>query len=380
MIRAEAWRWLGRGTGLGVGLVLVATLAFIVLQAINALLVVFVSILLAAGLEPVTGWLRDRTGRGRGPIILFVYAGFFLVVALVALLIVPATASQLGEFGAKLPTLLAHAREWAAGLRPPPLADALTSLIDAVSRATPTQSASGTPGTIVSAGLAAADVVITILSVLTLVYFWLTGHQHIQRFALAMLPADNRAGVREGWNEVEARLGLWVRGQLILMGSIFLMTTAAYFLLGLENPLLLGVIAGLAEAIPLVGPALGAVPALLVALTSDSPEKAILVALVYVGIQVLEGNVLVPIVMRSSIGVPPFLIVVSLLVGSAVAGIVGAFLALPIAAVIVVILERAQARETSVALEGISSGTQPTEEESDRLVLGGSDSKAALPP
>ncbi len=379
-MRTVAWRWMGRGAGLGLGLALVGTLVFVLWQAISALLVVFVSILLAAGLEPVTTWLRGRTGRGRGPILMFVYVGFFLLVALVGLLVVPATISQLGEFAARLPSLLGDAREWAAGLRPAVLGAGVTSLIDALTRDAPAPSSSETTGTIVSAGLVAVDVIITVVSVLTLAFFWLTGHQHIQRFALAMLPADRRAEVREGWNEVEVRLGLWVRGQLILMGSIFLMTTVAYLVLGLENPLLLGVIAGLAEAVPLVGPALGAVPALFVALTSDSPEKALLVAVVYVAIQLLEGNVLVPIVMRSSIGVPPFVVVSALLIGAAVAGIVGAFLALPIAAALVVILERAQARETSVALEGPGSGTHPTDEETDRIGLAGGDSRAVLPP
>ena len=383
-MRSETWRWMGRGAGLGAGLALVGALLFVLLQAINALLVVFVSVLLAAGLEPVTGWLRGRTGRGRGLIVLFVYAGFFLVVALLALLIVPATISQLGEFSARLPALLGQARTWATGLRPEALGAGLTSLIDAVTQAvspaTGSAAAAPAPNTFVSAGLAAVDVLISVISILALVFFWLTGHQHIQRFVLALLPADHRAGVREGWNEVEVRLGLWVRGQLILMGSIFGMTSLAYLVIGLENPLLLGAIAGVAEAVPLVGPALGAVPALLVALTSDSPEKALLVAVVYIAIQLLEGNVLVPMVMRSSIGVPPFVVVASLLIGAAVAGIMGAFLALPIAAALVVILERAQARETSVALEGPGSATQPTDEETERLALAGGDSRAVLPP
>ena len=294
----------------------------------------------------------------------------------------PATITQLDGFSAKLPIALGQARTWAAGLRPEAVGAGLTSAIDAITKAVSATTAS-TPtasSPLVSAGLAAVDVLISVISVLTLVFFWLTGHQHLQRFVLALLPADHRAGVREGWNEVEIRLGLWVRGQLILMGSIFGMTTVAYLVIGLENPLLLGAIAGLAEAVPIVGPALGAVPALLVAITSDSPEKALLVAVVYIAIQVLEGNVLVPIVMRSSIGVPPFVVVASLLIGAAVAGIMGAFLALPIAAALVVILERAQARETSVALEGPGSGTHPTEEETERLALAGGVSRAVLPP
>ena len=198
-----------------------------------------------------------------------------------------------------------------------------------------------------------ADAIVSVITVLTLVFFWLTGHQRLQRFVLAQLPAARRAGVRDGWNEVEARMGLWVRGQLILMTSIFAMTTVAYFVLGLPNALLLGLIAGIAELIPIVGPALGAIPALFVALLSGQPEKALLVAGVYLVIQVLEGNVLVPFVMRSTIGVPPFLVVLSLLIGAAVAGLAGALLAVPFAAALVVILERVQERAAAGAARGV---------------------------
>jgi predicted PurR-regulated permease PerM len=249
-------------------------------------------------------------------------------------------------------------------------------LIDTVDRGmgSPTTS---TPDaeTIVAAGLTAADAIISAITILTLVFFWLTGHQRLQRFLLALLPADHRAGVREGWNEVESRMGLWVRGQLALMASIFVMTTVAYFVLGLPNALLLGVIAGIAELIPIVGPALGAIPALLVAAVTGDVTLVLLVAGVYVVIQVVEGNVLVPMVMKNAIGVPPFLVIVSLLVGGAVAGLIGALLAVPIVAAIVVILERAQARETPVPLEGGTAAVNPSEE--DRQALGVSSPDAA---
>jgi predicted PurR-regulated permease PerM len=172
----------------------------------------------------------------------------------------------------------------------------------------------------------------------------------LQRFFLALLPADKRAGAREAWNEMELRLGAWVRGQLILMGSVGAATTVAYFLIGLEGPLLLGLIAALAEAIPLVGPALGAVPALIVAAMTGRIEVVLLVAVVYFVIQVVEGNILVPVVMHNTIGVPPFLVVVSILAGAAIAGVAGALLSVPIAAALLVVLERLQARSQTVPL------------------------------
>jgi predicted PurR-regulated permease PerM len=98
----------------------------------------------------------------------------------------------------------------------------------------------------------------------------------------------------------------------------------------------------------MVGPIIGAVPALIVA-AMVSPQLALFVALVYVIVHLVEGNVLVPLVMRNTIGLSPFMVIVSLLVGSAAGGIVGAFVAVPVAAALEVILERMQDRESVVA-------------------------------
>jgi predicted PurR-regulated permease PerM len=160
-------------------------------------------------------------------------------------------------------------------------------------------------------------------------------------------------------------MGYWVRGQLILMLTIGVVTSIAYVLLGLENAILLGVIAGITEIIPIVGPAIGAIPALIVAFVEGGPELALLVAGVYIVIQVIEGNVLVPMVMKNAVGLPPFVVVVSLLIGAAVGGFVGALLAVPVAAALAVIGERAQARRSSVALDTPDFGEGKDDEASE---------------
>ncbi|MEA2623844.1 MAG: hypothetical protein QOH61_2754 [Chloroflexota bacterium] len=376
-MRNEIWRWMARGVGFSVGLALVAAICWALLRSTNVVLVVAVSILLAAGLEPAIGWIRSHSRFGRGTTILVVYAGFFVTCALLILLIVPSAIRQLGELSNRLPRLLRDLQDYAGTLQPP-FSDALVEITQTLRQAINGSAAPPETPDLVAAGITAADALITAISILALTFFWLTGHQRIQRFTLALLPPGTRHGVREAWNEVEARLGLWVRGQLILMGTVFAMTTVAYFVLGLEGALLLGLIAGIAEAIPIVGPALGAVPALIVAATTGRVELVLLVAAVYVVIQVVEGNILVPMVMRSTIGVPPFVVIASLLVGAALGGIVGAFLAVPFTAALVVILERAQDRSQSVTLESSSEET-PDSDERDRLESSPADSRSRAP-
>jgi len=350
-VRAEAYRWFVRGAGLALGVALVAAVVYCLLLGARAVALVFIALLLASGLEPLIRRVRVRSRLGRGATLLLVYAGFFLLVVVTALAVLPSAANQLAELGARLGPVLTDAREWARTIEPRFVSVSLVGLLTTIQRALiPSAVDAPEPEQLIALGFSFAEIVISVIAVLTLVYFWLTERAHLQRFALAMLPLERRTGARDAWNEIEDRLGAWVRGQLILMGSVAASTTIAYFLIGLEGPVLLGLIAGLAEAIPLVGPALGAVPALIVAALTGNIETVVLVALVYLVIQVVEGNVLVPLVMHNTIGIPPFIVFASILAGAAVAGIPGALIAVPLAAALLVIMERLQARTEYIAL------------------------------
>ena len=106
------------------------------------------------------------------------------------------------------------------------------------------------------------------------------------------------------WREIETRLGTYVRGELLLMTSIGVLAGLGYWAIGLPFPLALGALAGLLEFVPMVGPTLGAIPAVLVAL-AISPQAALLVVIYSVVIQVSENNILVPRLMGHSVGVSP---------------------------------------------------------------------------
>lgn len=353
------------GVAVGVGIVFV--LAFLALRSANVLILVFASVLLASALEPFVGWVRGKVPLGRGATILVVYVAFLALVVWLVVLILPAALKQADDLAKSLPPLVEDARTWAETLEPPAFRTAVVTLVEAVGEqfkpAPPPE-----PGEVVEAGLTVAELVVSLATMLALVFFWLVEHARLQRYALSFVPAARRGGWRQAWNEIETRLGLWVRGQLILMLAIGIATGIAYWLLGLPSALLLALFAGLAEAIPIVGPALGAIPAILIALTV-SPELAITVGVVYIVLQFIEGNVLVPMVMKNTIGLSPFVVIVALLAGATAGGIVGAFLAVPVAAAIEVVLERLQAREVPVAQE--PSSTSPdagtTDEQSRTL-------------
>ena len=345
-MRIELMRWTIRGAGVALGAAAVVGLILLANAAATVLFLVFVAILLASALEPMVVSLRDRLPLGRGTTILAVYLAFFAMVVGFALIVVPDAIAQAQRIVLSLPPVLEDLRVRAAELRPAALASSVTALIGAAAGVVAPPPPPG-PDDVVQVGKAVVEAAVTIATVLTLVFFWLLEHARLQRYVLAYLPGRRRAGARTAWNEIEARLGLWVRGQLALMGAIGLAAASAYWLLGVPGPLLLGLIAAIAEAIPIVGPLLGAIPAVVVAATV-SPELALAVAGVYAVLQLIEGSVLVPLVMRNAIGISPFLVLVSLLIGGAAGGLVGAMVAVPVAAAVEIVLSRLQARETPV--------------------------------
>ena len=348
-MRTETISWAVRGAGLAVGVGTVVLLAFLAGAARDILLLVFLAVLLGAALEPLVGQIRARIGIGRGLSILIVYATFLVAVVGVAVFLVPAALVQLGGAFERLPEFLDRVRAWSANLRPEALSDGVGALINAVEAPFRPGQPLDSDG-IIGVSLAVGHVAATLVTLLALVFFWLTERSRLQRYALAFAPEERRAGIRDAWNEIESRLGLWVRGQLALMATIGLATGVAYSVLGLPGALLLALIAALTEVIPIVGPLIGAIPALLVA-TTISPETAILTIGIYLLIHAVEGNVLVPMVMRNTVGLSPFLVLVSLLIGGAAGGILGAIVAVPIVAGLTVVLDRLQDRESPVQVD-----------------------------
>jgi predicted PurR-regulated permease PerM len=171
-----------------------------------------------------------------------------------------------------------------------------------------------------------------------LAYYWLVERASIKRVILRTVPVRHARNVNTVWMEVEEKLGGWVRGQLILMLAIGVMAAIGYSLLGLPNPVLLGVVAGLFEIVPMIGPFLAFAPAVLVALAVVDPPRALAVAGFALVIQQIESNILVPRVMGRTVGVSPLTVLIGILVGASLAGLPGAFLAVPLAGALQVIL------------------------------------------
>ena len=197
--------------------------------------------------------------------------------------------------------------------------------------------------------------ILATLAVFLLAYYWTQESNFVIRALLKVFPAQRRKGIREFMQLAENSLGGYVRGQGLLCVAVGTLAFIAYLIIGLPYTLVLAIFAGVLEMVPIFGPALGAVPALLVALSVD-PSKAIWVVVATAVIQLLENAILVPRIMKNAMGVNPIIVLLSLIAFSSVFGIAGALLALPLAAIIQlfvsrVVLTAAEANKQSQARE-----------------------------
>ncbi len=178
-----------------------------------------------------------------------------------------------------------------------------------------------------------------LFAVFAIAAYWTLEGSVIVRKLILKAPATRREELRALVTESQGKIASFFRGQLILCGIVGGAATIAYLLLGIPNALLLGLSMALFESVPLVGPFLGAVPALLVTMSS-APDKLLWVVGALVLIQVLESNLLVPRVMDRSVGVNAIISMLALVAFGALFGLLGALLAVPLAAILQIVLNR----------------------------------------
>lgn len=163
-------RWVGRGVRFTLGAAIVVGLVGLGLAAAKVLLLVFIAVTFAAGLEPAIAWLRGRLGLGRGATILLVYGVFLVVVVGFAFVVLPAAAAQLVAATDALPAFFDQVRDWAAGLRPEAVGASIGRLADAAERlVAPGVAKPPTTGEAVEVGLTVVEALVTVATLLTVV-------------------------------------------------------------------------------------------------------------------------------------------------------------------------------------------------------------------
>jgi predicted PurR-regulated permease PerM len=193
-------------------------------------------------------------------------------------------------------------------------------------------------GNAVTIGLTALTTLLQVVLMFIIAFLLALDAAAFRRVLRRLVPSDYRTDFDQIWRKVRKMLYAYVRGQLIIAGLIGIVSGVACAVLGLTDPVALGLIAGVTALIPYLGPFIGAIPAILVGLAAG-PIKALLVALIYFIISNVILNFVYPKVMGDAVRLPPILVIAAFIAGFSWAGILGMFVAVPIAATLRILFD-----------------------------------------
>ena len=321
-----------------VGLALTVVITWTLYLVRGALLLIYISALVAIGLSPLVAAIERRrvAGSGRVPRWLAILAIYLVLLgALVGLgvLVIPPLVEQARALWSALPQMIAGGQQW---LIDRGLLTRAVTFRDAVEQAP--GGGSDAVGTIVNAVSGLVGGIFGFITILILAFYLLVDSDSIVRAFVRLFPAPERPRVEEACRRVSTKVSAWLGGQLLLAAIIGGSAAIGLFFMGVPYFYVLALIAGIGEMIPIVGPLLASVPAIAVAFTV-SPALALGVALFFFLQQQVENHVLVPKIMERQVGVSAVVVIIALLLGGSLLGVVGAILAVPSAAILQVIFE-----------------------------------------
>lgn len=190
--------------------------------------------------------------------------------------------------------------------------------------------------------------------ILIVVSFYLASQERgIEYFLRMIMPLRDEEYAIDLWSRSQAKIGQWLRGQLLLGLIVGFTVYLALTILGVRYALILALLAAIFELVPIIGPILAAAPAVFFAFLA-SPVLALITALVYLAIQQLESHLLVPLVMRRTVGLNPLVVIIALLVGVTLGGVLGMFLAVPLAAVLIEFLTDTDRKKRGLFQAGVT--------------------------
>ncbi len=320
------------GTVLKTLVILVAAWLLWVLR--DVALIVLTAVVIASAVEPgVRVFLRQGVPRILS--VLSVYLLLFGMFFILFYFFFPSVLEDFATFVSSLPSYLDYLTRAGAfdtyssilGL-PPPTAVTSDQIMSSVREALGVSAYS-------NAFSAASQIfggVFSLILIVVFSFYFAVVETGIDDFLRIVTPKSHQAYVLGLWRRSQHKIGLWMQGQLILAVLIAVLVYLSLTILQVPHALFLAVIAGIFEIIPVFGPILAAIPAVVIAFVSGGPIFGIIIAGVYILIQQFENHLIYPQVVTRVVGVPPLLVILALIIGAELAGFIGVILSVPIAA------------------------------------------------
>lgn len=317
-------------------LITVAVVLFVTIAILlrHVWLIAFASVLVAVGLGAAAGRIRAWTGLGQKTSLAIASVLLVTVLGLAFFLSWPQIQTQ-------LPNLLdrvvqaANQIQDAWGIRLPNTADEIAETIGGMGD----QLLTG----LMSVVGALVTVVTTFLLVLVAAVFIAAEPSKYRDGAILLFPRAWHSKAREAFDKVGDGLKLWLRAQIVAMIVVGVMTGVGAWAIGLPSPLALGLIAGLGEFVPIIGPFVAILPALMIAFAEDTSLLLWTIALYFV-VQQFESNLLQPLLQRSIVALPPVLFLFSLVALGIVFGIPGIVVAAPLSVALYILIRELYVR------------------------------------
>ena len=337
--------WTARKIIAAVLVVLSVILGFLlVVHFREVVILVFTGIIISISMEPAVNWLQQYKIPGSLCVIL-IYLLLILLLLVVILLIIPPAIQQIS---ALIPMVGKYYQNLQSFLISSPnpllrqLAENFAPGIDLIPKISSPGTQTGSPNLVswtINIGQSFLSGLFTLTVVLLIGFYWTLEGEPVLYSFLLLFPMGKRDSARKIIEDIEGRVGGFVRGQIFLALMIGLAALLSYLIIGLPSPLSLAFLAAVFELVPLFGPILGAAPAVLVALSYD-PSKVLWVVAASIFIQFLENHLLAPRVMQKTVGVNPIVTILAIVSFGSLFGFSGLLLAIPLAAVFQVLLDR----------------------------------------
>jgi predicted PurR-regulated permease PerM len=317
----------------GLGIAVAYGMVLFVLGAANVLALIGISLFLAIGLEPPVAWLiRHRFRRGAAValvsvVVLALIAGFLAAA-------IPPLIAQIESFGHQIPDYITQMKDHSTTLGK---LDARFHIQQHVSDATRSFNASAVTGGLLSAGKFVLSTTVSILTVLVLTIYLLSDLPRIRRLAYRLVPARRRPRAILIGDEVQTKVGAFVLGNVITSLIAGIGTYVWLLAFGVPYPVVLSLLVALLDLVPIVGSTVAGIIVSLVALTVSLPV-AIATAIFYTGYRLLEDYLLVPRIIGRTVKVPATVTFIAVLIGGTALGLIGALVAIPVAAAIDILL------------------------------------------
>lgn len=311
----------------------VAALALLAWRITPVLLVIFAAVLLAILLDGLARLLARRLGLGHMPALLLGLSAIAAALAGFALLAGPQVSEQLGALGERLPAAVAQIKEtvedqaWARALQrnAPAPAELVPSPGDVLGQ--------------ISGVFSTALGTLANLAIVLIMALYLAADPGVYLRGLRLLvPPNLRPRAEQVLGALGQALRWWLIGRLSSMLAVGVLTGVGLWIIDMPLVLALALTAGVLAFVPLVGPILSAVPAVLIGLLED-PLKAGYVIAIYAGVQLLEGNLITPLIQRQTVALPPALLLTAQLLMGVLFGLLGILLATPLAVTAIVLIQ-----------------------------------------